>query len=114
MGGAGGRLKIEIVRREVKHFQGVCNQPRIVAGARGSAGRLSAELRVGFVSTPADWNVNGGLCDTTMRYACCGRWTNADAHDDTRTHTHTHIAVVICNTLPPRSKVCLCDGEAAG
>lgn len=66
VGGVGGRLEIEIVRREVKHFQGVCNQPGIVAGARGSAGRLSAELRVGFVSTPANWNANGGLCDTTM------------------------------------------------
>lgn len=82
----GGRLKIEIVRREVKHFQGVCNQPGIVDVHEGSAGRLSEELRVGFVSTPARWNVNGSLCDTTMRYACCGRWTNTDAYDDTHAH----------------------------
>lgn len=80
------RLQIAIVRREVKHFQGVCNQQRIVDVCKGSAGRLCEELWVSFVSTPARWNVNGGLCDTTMRYAYSGRWTNTDAYDDTHAH----------------------------
>lgn len=92
-----GELKIEIGRRKIKLFQGVCNQPPIVT-YWGRVGGLSEELQACFVSGLRSHNEIGTLIE--VYDTACDMPAVADAQNKHRTYNDldTHILSLCLHT----------------